>query len=602
MPLGGRSEEIDNMKEKDTLKRVYNHLETKQFFDSVEIGNIEKRFQNLHNQYKQNKYKDISRWEMFVWGFRISSGKVLPIFSQTSKDGKVISEYPCLKDMDENTLSYFKNRTLSVKSDFLKSRYNHILWESKSKHKIYAVNAIDSYIKLISKISTEIQNHQLSDLCKSLLKLSHNSRYKILDTVNCLKFLIENDVLEDFYKLELGCFYLENYTNEALDILKLVFKDCSKNLENMSIDLVYYPEICNDLIKIGKKLKKDYRWIYQKKADYYLNIAENEDSWIKQDHYFNAIQIYLEMGAKEKTDELYVLIENSKEEIRMGAVKKEFDGIEIQSIFKHLHEKTEKLTNLESEKIYEYLALSDSFLPKAKVFHKKPKESFFDILNTTSFDINSNFSKSDNRNSISEYWLHLSNFTIRELSWIFQKGIIKGSMTYETLILYLYNKSWIGKTYTINDYDGKPQEYCWLHLIAPAFFDFFSLSDSLLKRKEYANTGYVLCIDSLTLKIEGLIRHFAKLIQCPTIIINKKKNGTRERYIEEIISHEKFKKYFSEEDLILITYVMTSKGMNVRNNIAHSFYKYENYSPSIMFLLITVILRLSKFELNIKRK
>ena len=198
--------------------------------------------------------------------------------------------------------------------------------------------------------------------------------------------------------------------------------------------------------------------------------------------------------------------------------------------------------------------------------------------------------------------MHISNFTIRELTWIFQKGIVKGTLNYESLVNYLYRKSWIGKTYSEKDYDGKPEEYCWMHLIAPSLFDFFNLSDAVLKQKEYPNTGYILCIDSLTLKIEGLIRHFAKLIQCPTIIMNKKKNGTRERYIEEIITHEKFKAYFSEEDIVLVIYLMTSKGMNIRNNVAHSFYKYENYSPAIMFLLIALLLRLSKFELNFNKK
>ncbi len=590
------------MVKKDTLAKAYSHLEGKPFFDSIEIINIEKRFQNLHREYKQKKYKDLARWEMLVWDFRISDGKVHPRHTHASKDGKIINEYPSLRLMDEGALSYFKDRARSTKSYFLKSRYNHILWESKSKHRTYAVNAIESYTKLIPEISVEIKNNQLLNLCKSLIKLSHNSKHKVLETANCLKNLIEIDVLEDYFKLELGCFYLENYTIESLDILRFIFNHCSKNLGNMSIELVFYPDFCDDLIKIGRKLKIDVKSIYNKKAEYYLNLAKNENSWIKQDFYFRAIKAYLEIGEKEKADELFVLLENSKEEIRMGSVKKEFEGQEIQTIFKHFHLKAEQLTDLQSDKIYGYLANSESFVPKADVFSKKPKQSFLDLLMTTSFDINSNFSKTDSGKTISEYWLHISNFTIRELTWIFQKGIIKGTLNYESLINYLYQKSWIGKTYSLNDYDGNPHEYCWLHLIAPSLFDFFNLSDMALKRKDYGNTGYILCIDSLALKIEGLIRHFAKIIGCPTIAINKKKDGTRERYIEEIISHEKFKEYLPKEDIILIIFLMTNKGMNIRNNIAHSFFKYENYSPSIMILLITVVLRLSKFELNFQKK
>ena len=54
--------------------------------------------------------------------------------------------------------------------------------------------------------------------------------------------------------------------------------------------------------------------------------------------------------------------------------------------------------------------------------------------------------------------------------------------------------------------------------------------------------------------------------------------------------------------LLFIFFLTTNRGMNIRNNIAHSFYSYENYSPTIMFLPTTVLLRLLKSDLNFNGK
>ena len=280
----------------------------------------------------------------------------------------------------------------------------------------------------------------------------------------------------------------------------------------------------------------------------------------------------------------------------MGSFKEEFSGKEIQSIFKAIEYRTDRISDWNSKEIYNYLATNDEVLPKAESFYEKREPSFLDSISSTSFDVNKNFTEGEESDSLNSYHLHLMNFSNRELFSIFQKSIKKNNMCYNSLVTHLRDKSWIGKVYSEDDYDGNKIEYSLLATLAPSLFDFFNLFESQIKMKDYNNTNYILCTDSLTLKLEGLIRYFAKLIKCPTIVINKRKNGTRERYIEEIISQTKFKEYFNEEDLIFINYLLTNKGMNIRNKIAHGFYRYEHYSASLMILLITLLLRISKFD------
>jgi hypothetical protein len=108
-----------------------------------------------------------------------------------------------------------------------------------------------------------------------------------------------------------------------------------------------------------------------------------------------------------------------------------------------------------------------------------------------------------------------------------------------------------------------------------------------------------LAIDSLVIKFEGLLREFSRAIGAQTIEI--KENGTEERIsFEKLLENKKFKNLIPEDDIALFKFLFTSAGMNLRNNIAHCFYKTKNYSPALMFLLIAALLKLGNYKFDKK--
>lgn len=56
---------------------------------------------------------------------------------------KEIHKYPDLANFEVE--DYLVSRTEKVKSKYLKTRYNHILWESKSKNRKFAEAALNNY-------------------------------------------------------------------------------------------------------------------------------------------------------------------------------------------------------------------------------------------------------------------------------------------------------------------------------------------------------------------------------------------------------------------------------------------------------------------------
>jgi hypothetical protein len=111
--------------------------------------------------------------------------------------------------------------------------------------------------------------------------------------------------------------------------------------------------------------------------------------------------------------------------------------------------------------------------------------------------------------------------------------------------------------------------------------------------------NFVLCIDSLALKFEGILRDFAKIIGASSQVHSKGWN--REAYIEDLLEDEKVKSYFNEDDLLLFKYLFTSQGKNIRNNVAHAFYKYHHYKPELMILIIMAVLRISKYQVKVDK-
>ena len=107
--------------------------------------------------------------------------------------------------------------------------------------------------------------------------------------------------------------------------------------------------------------------------------------------------------------------------------------------------------------------------------------------------------------------------------------------------------------------------------------------------------GYILSIDSLTLKFEGVLRAFSRQIGAQTIEI--KENGTQERIsFDKLLENEKITRLIPSDDLALFKFLFSKDKLNLRNNVAHCFYKPNDYSASIVWLLICAFLKLGNYK------
>jgi hypothetical protein len=109
--------------------------------------------------------------------------------------------------------------------------------------------------------------------------------------------------------------------------------------------------------------------------------------------------------------------------------------------------------------------------------------------------------------------------------------------------------------------------------------------------------------DSLTLKIESILRNICEIINIPTFKTRQK--GSEKLVMEKLIddllvdlkNSTENPTNFDENDRIFIKYVLTEKsGLNLRNKVAHGLMDIEDYSFSNILLVFCIILKLSKYK------
>ena len=579
---------------------MFENLE--EYYDFLEKDNslirsygISNKLNSIIEKTEDATEKKILSYEMFFNDLNFEKGKIIPKYSIGEKS------YPELSLFDDN-FEYIKSRATSedISNPRNKAKYNHIIWKSPEKHIDYAKRAIDNYITFLKNISLPKEDN----LTNRGFTLNYENLFILSETINYKKKEIIEFFISHLNKNELNGYQKYSIMDFILSKGKKVIKKYVEDLFNYSesvIDNTLYPEFSKEylnlLILICSKQGVSVKEYQNKLGDFHiLDSEKHKESFAVHDYYLRALKQYQKAGNKEKVEEVTLLIEKAKDNLNFKSIESEHSSPELQKWWDNLRAYTTELTDKgDSKEIYEYLILAKIF-PKADVLDKKVKSVMMDLVSTMNFDINRNVSGSKN-SGINEYNIHIQNFSLRHLWLIFTKGLKNQKIGFESLKEYFENYTWYGEDIIITNADGEKETFNWLDLLMPSFASYFTQSEIDLKENKNSETGYILSIDSLVLKFEGVLRSFSRNIGAQTIDI--KENGTQERIsFEKLLKNDKFKDIIPEDDIAFFKFIFTSEGMNLRNNIAHCFYKPKNYSAAVMWLLTCAFLKLGNYKFN----
>lgn len=568
------------------LDDYYEYLENDSDFKCLDL-NTYKYIAALRDEIEDESIKKICSYELCFINFTIQNSASL---SQNQLE------------LFDDDFDYIKSRAAKVKNSKYKAKYNHFLWLSPQRNIAFAKQAIDSYLNLLKKSSFSIDENLLcysfGKYFKNLIVLSQKINYKKEEVITYLVSLLESEKLNDFTKYSLMEFIIENGKNIDGSIKQTFFDYSINKIENLTDrELESY---LNLLILLSHKLNLSPNEFHEKLGDYHISQLENEKNkgFIAHLYYSNALEEYRKANNKDKIEQTAVLLEKAKKNIDLKKVSVELEDERFNMLLNEwwnsIKEKiTQLIENRNHKDIYDYLILEKLF-PKAAILEEEIKPATLDFISTMAFDINHNISRS-NSSGVKPYFVHMDNFSLRHIHLVFIKGMKNGKISFESLIDYLKNESWYGQDFTYLDTNSDLQGFNWIELLSPSLQSFFVQTEIDSKSKSHNPQGYILAIDSLVLKFEGLLREFSRMIGAQTIEI--KENGTEERVgFDKLLDNQKLTDLISEDDIAYFKFLFTSKGLNIRNNIAHCFYTTKNYSPSIMLLLIVALLRLGNYR------
>jgi len=599
---------------------LYKHLEEKVI--DYKYRQIAELFQKIRDKMHIEQKTDLetkAQWEMDIFNFSIEENVVKPLWTMPDEEGEMVS-YPNYDNFVPATYEYIIERLDSTANPFLKARYAHILWFSPQKHGKYAEMAIDAYLQLIKLfeqkdkenpqkhfgldalsavknaffLSRNINDTRMIDLAKSEVKrliFGFNSRSGSL-----LRLRID---LIDLMLNEKTVFSKDDFSG-----INDLYFNFAKGLGNShkSISIFGLGE------KIDQKLgTTSYNWKELIGGTYEEMMRTNmgKNKLVAIAFCQDALKYYRQLNDSKKIDELEKIYIELKNSIELKEFKTKID---LGEYIKDCERRAKAIAQHSPEEILIFLMSEKNLVPKYDEMKRCAEELLKEHALQSVFPIQlfderghnaQHFTSQDEilyYHTLQQYRMYLENQCLPMINLTIIEAIKEKKITFAELIDFLKKYTWFGKTIT-KKIQNQEIGFNWLNLLAPSLFEYFEQMNYFLA---VGKCNLILCIDSLILKIEGLLRDLCNYSGIATFFQTQDKQGRiiyQEKDLNRLLHEEKVKELFDEDDLLLFKFVLVEKaGYNLRHEIAHSLVFYGEYNIAYVHLLLLLLLKLGKFD------
>ncbi|MFA5010547.1 MAG: DUF4209 domain-containing protein [Ignavibacteria bacterium] len=619
---------LDNSNLDDT-----NHLE------------IENNFQKIRDDFVNsgdNDNADLAQLEMEVYSFtkNYENNKIKLSFRFSGKrkdtDGKDIPfEWPNSDSYDEDKYSYIHKRFISTNNSYCKKEYGLFLLlakNSKYKNNDIAKEVLNALFNLssiyIGYIQSDINDdkHYTIFLINSvnimfILSKSRANNEKEINEIYCkVKDFIFNmlsnwDINHKMSLAPVG--RISELIINNIDDFK--YYDINLILEKIFLCVVeiskYYLYGGIDLAKIGLRFEKKVlkgnnpRWI-RLIAEYYEKLArlaeEKKDSTAVV-FYEESLKNYKLLNDQVKINEIegkFVELKNMG--FGFGIIKTEIPQDETNQTYEKILKlvkdagDTDIISFLISTPMFMNLdqlnVLTEEQYQKPSLLNQIGKN----VIDKRGYTVEV-FETEEDKKEYLKLELFGINFQLStaDLWWFFIESIREHKLNHDLIYNYL-ETTWIGKTYK-KMYNGKYYDIKPLEIVNPGLILIFDEFEKAISDYEH-KPNLVCAIDSLTLKIEYLLRYFCEELGIATYKDkNMELNLKEEKNIYDFLSDEKLKTSILQDDIFFIKYVLLSKmGKNLRHNVAHGLMDFHDYDSYYAILLICIIMKLSSYQFVVK--
>lgn len=583
----------------EELKEFYNSLEN---LNSLSVWNIQREIKPTLKISGVWEQKLIA--ERKSLNYNLNKGVLVTNIQITDIKGRIVDLI-----FDKGELEYLKNRLDKTQNLWLKSRYSHLLWQ-ETKHNNFAEIAIDNYVQIINEIKAN-ELRELPIFLSAILFISKKTQRR-LDLAKKTAMTLISD-LPDWFK--------PNVLNSILDnniLSKDDLKVIASSLPSWIDDGISTSYFNNRTILItGIRLFKS---LGVSLNELYKLLSKNEDLILEQHKEDTDFIRYTTVGTKAKYLRLAGEIEEAEENlkeynrlkqtVKLSKISVELGEEETEMFNEYLNMKSKIILDLPTDKILAFFAINEDILvdplENKETAQMLISESISSLFSTSVFDINSNFKNLNDSDKIDKEIIktYTVSHEIKCFSLfykVFVEGVLSGKLNYYKIFDFLENHTWFGMKFkrgmTDNEID---QNSSLLSMLAPGIHSLFSQFEFSVFMNTNKINNFILALDSLTVKFEGALRDFI-LLSGGNTSTSKKGGEIREQLLEELLDNSTTKEYFTIKDIELFKYTFNRDGKNLRNNVAHSFLQYSDYTLQAVTLVFFCILRLGKYTFKEKK-
>ncbi len=502
-------------------------------------------------------------------------------------------------------LAYFDKRIASTSNQYLRHRYCYFSY-LLSKNRKYAEKAIDSLISCLEDLILEEKDKYPShteDAIATLLTLSHKIKYNQKNSETLIWRILDSDCgsITKLVILEEGkqCSFFP-----VSDALRIVEK-CKQILQTA-------PELWKDRCceiglffsaKLQDKGRANVSYFYEALGDIQMtqlvDIASDTNNialpHINDSHLEKAMLYYKEACVTSKMLEAQKLYASNKKNLKyfhfVSTVK---TNSEVVAYFQKLN--NDLLNGDFSSLMWSLVCPVQYLFPSLKLIKERmtadEKSTKTPCFSDRIKDINGNSQDADVDFQLWRYYeTWLLNIVRNPLLDLILSAVKLRKMTYSKI------RTWMNR----NTCFGIPIEYARNDEVVAS--SWFSQIDYAIKSllQQYQHTidkkpiDWRIPIEVLSLRFEGILRTIVSDQGGKTIKVDRRGN-TSEAMLDSLLREKCLMKVFAEEDIEFFEYVLTSKGLNIRNNVAHAFYIPQDYGIVYSTLVFLCVLRLAKFR------
>lgn len=614
-----------------SLEALYDYVEKEAlgFKYLVEVGD---HFQKLRDYFVAEGHRDralLAQYEVDAFNLIAKDSRLRAQFIGSDRDGREV-RIPDITRFPAEEFDYFVGRIEHAHNPRLRARYAHILWESPRKRQQHAETAIEAYLEQITRyenlnktdkndsLTGQLYHIDILECAKSALCMAVASRRNVDKVVSEVWRMIQDTHPDNqsrySFTHDLIVLALENrkhFESKDLSSFSVVCLAIANQLHE-SGDL-------HGTIRMNELGQRVDQTLQLKTADWNQRIAgcyealmerREKSPMVAAEWCQRAMDYYKAAGDQAKVKELALKRERLGCEMEFQEVSTTIDQTDH---IARCEEIGKELAELSTDKLLGCIATDPNLLPLKEDMELHASEAakeapLLSIITETIMDDRMHVvehvatpEEKLKRGILEAFKFCLKIEKVPLINAIIYHGFRTGKLDAEKVLKSIGKFSWIGATLKSQKGTKKDYSFCWLDQLAPSIQAYFTYMKPLLEGAE-PHEPAIMAIDSLSMKIEGLVRDYAQLNGILTYYDSKDTAGrtiTREKDLSQLLYDPRIADLINPDDLLFFRFLFVEQsGFTLRHRVAHSLMLIEDYNFGILQLLFVALMRLAKYPIK----